>query len=73
MNARADIGASCPDRPDVLRLERAMIAIARIVAGHGEAYAPIFDRIEAELDAARRRVPAAERAAIILRQAGLAP
>lgn len=51
---------------DVERLERAVQLIAYIVVEHGDAYAPLLDRLEAELENARRPSAAQERARAIL-------
>lgn len=39
------------------RLERALVLAAYIVVRHGSVYAPIVERLERELDAARRDDP----------------
>ena len=44
------------------RLERALVTAAELVALHGDAYAPFFERIEEELHSIRRRSSAADRA-----------
>jgi len=44
------------------RLERALATAAELVALHGDAYAPIFERVEEELHNLRRRSSAADRA-----------
>ena len=52
-----------PLTPD--RIERALVVLARIVLRHGPQYAPLLERLEKELEAARRNDPA-ERARRIL-------
>lgn len=47
-------------------IERALRVMAYLVVRHGEAYAPLLDRLEAELEAERRRVSPRDRAAKIL-------
>ena len=51
-------------RPPLLqeRLERALVTAAELVALHGDAYAPIFERVEEELHNLRPRSSAADRA-----------
>ncbi len=49
----------------VERLERALVLAARIVLQHGAVYAPYIDRLEMELERARRNDPT-ERAKRIL-------
>ena len=44
------------------RLEQAVVKMAYIVLRHGEVYAPLFDRLEAELEASRRPQTPTERA-----------
>jgi hypothetical protein len=44
------------------RLEQAVVKMAYIVLRHGEVYAPLFDRLEAELDLVRRKRSPTERA-----------
>ena len=39
------------------RLERALAVAAYIVVRHGKVYAPIFDRLQREVEAARRDDP----------------
>ena len=51
--------------PLVERLERALVLVARIVLLHGAVYAPYIDRLEMELERARRNDPL-ERARRIL-------
>lgn len=51
--------------PMVERLERALVLAARIVLQHGAVYAPYIDRLEMELERARRNDPT-ERAKRIL-------
>jgi hypothetical protein len=51
--------------PLVERLERALVLAARIVLLHGAVYAPYIDRLEMELERARRNDPL-ERARRIL-------
>lgn len=48
------------------RIERALVLTAYIVTRHGEVYAPLFDRLESELHAARRARAPAERARRVL-------
>ena len=52
--------------PTLAELEEALTMAAYIVCRHGEAYAPIMDRLEREVDEARRRVPSIERARRLL-------
>ncbi len=47
------------------RIERALVVIARVVLRHGPQYAPLLERLEQELEAARRNDPS-ERARRIL-------
>lgn len=51
--------------PLVERIERALVLAAYVVVRHGPAYAPLLDRLEQELEAARRNDPT-ERAKCIL-------
>jgi hypothetical protein len=52
-----------PEKPiTVERLERALAIAAYVVARHGDVYAPIFERLERELEEVRRRRAAADRA-----------
>jgi hypothetical protein len=51
--------------PLVERIERALVLAAQIVLQHGPVYAPYIDRLEMELEKARRNDPA-ERAKRIL-------
>jgi hypothetical protein len=44
------------------RLERALVTAAELVAHHGDAYAPVFERVEEELTVMRRRSGVADRA-----------
>ena len=48
------------------RLERAFALAAYVVVRHGEAYAPLFDRLEAELRSVRRASAPVERARRVL-------
>lgn len=48
------------------RLERALVAMAYIVVRHGEAYAPILDQIERDLEDLRRQAAPVERARRLL-------
>ncbi len=50
----------------VADLERALAVVAYIVLRHGEAYAPLLDRLETELEEARRRTSHRDRAQRIL-------
>lgn len=52
--------------PTLAELEEALALMAYIVCRHGEVYAPIMDRLEREVEEARRRVPSAERARRLL-------
>lgn len=40
--------------PSLEALERALVFMAHIVLRHGETYAPILERLEREVEAARR-------------------
>ncbi len=51
--------------PLIERMERALQLAAFVVVRHGPVYAPLFDRLERELEAARRSDPT-ERAKRIL-------
>lgn len=55
----------------VADIEHALAVVAYIVLRHGEAYAPLLDRLEAEVEEARRRTSHRERAQRIL--AGFKP
>ena len=55
----------CVADPIIGRLEHALVLAAYIVLRHGSVYAPYVDRLEKELDAARRNDPT-ERAKSIL-------
>jgi len=57
--------AIAQNSPLVERLERALVLAARIVLLHGAVYAPYIDRLEMELERARRNDPL-ERARRIL-------
>ena len=57
--------AIAQNSPLVERLERALVLAARIVLLHGPVYAPYIDRLEMELERARRNDPM-ERARRIL-------
>lgn len=48
--------------PTTAELERALRVAAALVVDHGEAAVPLFERLEAELAAARARAAAAARA-----------
>ena len=50
--------SSDPTATMVERLERALVLAARIVLQHGAVYAPYIDRLEMELERARRNDPA---------------
>lgn len=50
------------------QLEQTLHALAYIVVRHGEAYGPLLDRIERELEEARRRPSHRDRAQKILAQ-----
>lgn len=52
------------------RIERALRTVARVVAAPGgEVYAPIFERLEAELAARRRQQDAVSRARAMVAEA----
>jgi len=55
------------DDVPIWRIERALLIAARVVAFHGEKYAPIFERIEHELDRRTRKISTGERALMIVR------
>lgn len=44
------------------RLENALGYVALCIAQHGDAYLPLFERLESELEAARAKESARERA-----------
>jgi hypothetical protein len=48
------------------RLERALMTVAHVVMQHGDRYAPIFERLERELAAARERSATVDRARAVL-------
>jgi hypothetical protein len=50
----------------VERIERSLAVVAYIVVRHGEAYAPLLDRLEEELEAARKVTSHRDRAQRIL-------
>lgn len=52
--------------PSVEELEEALAVVAYIVLRHGDVYAPIMDRLQREVEEARRRVPSGDRARQIL-------
>jgi hypothetical protein len=49
--------AIAQNSPLIERLERALVLAARIVLLHGAVYAPYIDRLEKELERARRNDP----------------
>lgn len=53
-------------------LKTALVVIAEIIVLHGEAYLPIFERIEAEAAAFEKRQSALARARTVLAEAKLA-
>lgn len=53
--------------PDIADLEKALAVVAYIVLRHGDAYAPLLDRLEREVEEARRRTSHRDRAQRILR------
>lgn len=60
--------ALAPAREDrIARLERALVLAAYIVISHGEIYAPYVDRLEKELEDARKADPSARAQAILER------
>lgn len=48
------------------KLERVLAVAAYLVVRHGDAYSPTFERLEDELDRARRRLGNWERARLVL-------
>lgn len=54
--------APIPDVACCDRLEHALVLVAGVVDRHGETYLPIYERLERELDIAKRRTGALERA-----------
>ena len=50
----------------LVELERALHVVAYIVVRHGDAYAPLLDRLEAEIEAERRKGNHRDRARRIL-------
>ena len=57
--------ASTP-APSLAEIEEALTVAAYLVLRHGEAYAPVMERLERELDQVRRRAPSTDRARRIL-------
>lgn len=55
-----------PPGPSLAEIDEALTLAAFIVLRHGEAYAPIMERLEREIDEARRRAPSTDRARRIL-------
>lgn len=54
-------------QPDMItRIERGMVLLAHIISMDGEVYLPIFARLEAELEAARRQQDTMNRAQRLL-------
>jgi hypothetical protein len=53
----------------VRHVERALLVAAQLVAYHGDAYLPIFERLERELAALHRQTSAVERARTIAARA----
>ena len=58
--------AQADNAVDEARLRHGLAVAAYIVVRHGDAYAPILDRLQAELDAMQRRQSPAERARRVL-------
>lgn len=52
--------------PTLAELEEALTLAAYIVVRHGDAYAPAMERLEREVEDAKRRAPTADRARRIL-------
>jgi hypothetical protein len=59
------VGTTASTLPLVERIERALVLAAQIVLQHGPVYAPYIDRLEMELEKARKNDPT-ERAKRIL-------
>jgi hypothetical protein len=49
------------------RIERGLVLLAHVIAMHGDAYVPLFDRLEQELHLCRRRQDTMSRAQEIVR------
>lgn len=54
------------EAPSLAELEEALTGLAYIVLRHGEVYAPLMERLEREVEEAKRRAPSAVRARRIL-------
>lgn len=54
------------DEITIERIQRALVTCAYIVLRHGTVYAPIMDRLEAELEAAKQRGDPRDRARRVL-------
>ena len=53
--------------PSLQEMERALLLAAYIVVRHGDKYAPLMERLEEEVEAARRQATKRERAQMILK------
>lgn len=54
------------EKPSLAELEQALTGMAYIVLRHGEAYVPLMERLEREVEEAKRHAPSTTRARMIL-------